>query len=58
MQFGYATSKLAGTELYKKLGLGYRHTLSKRVTLYADVAHDNVPTREETGYDLGIEYNF
>ena len=25
---------------------------------YADVAHDSVPTREETGYDLGIEYNF
>ena len=58
VQFGYATSELAGTDLYKKFGVGYRHALSKRVTLYADVAHDSVPTREEMGYDLGVEYNF
>lgn len=58
VQFGYATSELGGTDLYKKFGIGYRHALSKRVTLYADAAHDSVPTSNGTGYDVGIEYIF
>lgn len=57
---GYGTSKnrTTNTDLAKKFGLGYRHPLSKRTFLYADVARDSVPASNKTGYDLGIQHNF
>ena len=58
VQFGYGTGKLANTTLMRKIGLGYRHALSKRTTLYTDVARDNVLRSNKSGYDAGIYHTF
>jgi predicted porin len=50
----------------RKMGLGYHHNLSKRTTLYADIANakttDNIASTPSfgtrTGFDLGIKHNF
>jgi predicted porin len=55
---GYSTQKTAATTSSKKVGLGYRHSLSKRTFLYADFARDSVPAANKTGYDFGIQHNF
>ena len=62
---GYAASKndTTGVDISKKWGLGYRHPLSKRTYLYADVARDSKVTTpagdpEKSGYDLGIRHTF
>lgn len=43
----------------KKLGLGYQHTLSKRTSLYADIARVAPSTGSRTNLgDLGISHKF
>jgi predicted porin len=67
---GYAVAKnrTTNTDISKRLGLGYRHNLSKRTFLYADFARESVNAAalvagstnnfEKNGYDFGIQHNF
>ena len=38
--------------------LGYHYALSKRTTLYADVANNSKALTEKTGYDFGVKHAF
>lgn len=57
---GYAQGKIGLQNAQKKASLGYRHDLSKRTFLYADVTQVGkaVTTTENTGYDIGVQHNF
>lgn len=58
---GYGQSKVgdgATAVERKRFGIGYNHNLSKRTTLYANVAHEREIDDNENGYDLGIIVRF
>ncbi len=51
--------KSGGTKISQKTGIGYFYPLSKRTTVYVDVANDSkAVASEKTGYDLGIKHTF
>lgn len=54
---GYAQNKTGSAEASKKASIGYRHDLSKRTYLFADLARVNTVS-EKTGYDFGLQHNF
>ncbi|MEY4564080.1 MAG: hypothetical protein RLZZ618_3357 [Pseudomonadota bacterium] len=60
--YGIRDNRTTNVKLNKKLGLGYHHALSKRTTLYVDVANerrDNMASNlVKTGWDLGVKHNF
>ena len=62
VSYGRLKNKSSGVVTDEQLGAGYHYALSKRTTLYADVAteqRDDIPAdREKTGYDIGIRHNF
>ena len=58
LRASYGQLKVAGNTVSKKAGLGYFYPLSKRTTVYADVANDSEAVDEKTGYDLGIKHTF
>jgi predicted porin len=58
LKAAYGTQERGGVRTAQKLGLGYHHSLSKRTTIYADVAQDSKATRAKSGYDLGIIHTF
>jgi predicted porin len=41
-----------------KMGAGYDYLLSKRTTVFADIARDSKFTTEKSAYDLGIKHTF
>lgn len=41
-----------------KAGVGYDYLLSKRTTVFADIARDSKVATEKTAYDLGIKHTF
>lgn len=41
-----------------KWGLGYHYPLSKRTTVYADVARDGEVANHKTGANIGLKHNF
>lgn len=63
LRVGYGEREIGDVTTIKKAGLGYHYALSKRTTMYFDVAHDSEATTpignvEKTGYDVGIKHNF
>ena len=54
----YGTSKVGGIVTARKIGLGYHHNLSKRTTLYVDVANDSKAAGRKSGFDLGLRHTF
>ena len=38
--------------------IGYHHNLSKRTTVYVDVARNSKAATQQTGYDFGLKHNF
>lgn len=70
LRVGYAQSKIdfngGGSDKFKKAGLGYHYSLSKRTKVYVDVARGNEPyaldnggdISEENGYGVGIRHSF
>ncbi len=59
---GQLTADPAGaavkTTAAKGFGLGYHYSLSKRTTIYADMARNTALATNKAGYDLGIKHNF
>jgi predicted porin len=58
LKAGYAEQKRGNAKFAQKVGLGYYHSLSKRTTIYTDVANDRKAATQKTGYDLGIIHTF
>lgn len=59
--YGKLEDKSAGADTDKGFALGYHYFMSKRTTLYVDVARDTGTSSggdNETGYDVGIKHNF
>lgn len=54
----YGTLERADTKVSKRLAAGYHYSMSKRTTLYFDVANDSEAATSKTGYDVGIKHNF
>lgn len=68
VRIAFGEASIGGNTFTRKLGVGYRHYLSKRTWIYTDIGHDwkargpnpafpNV-NAERTGYDLGIAHYF
>ena len=45
-------------DVSSKFGIGYHYPLSKRTTVYVDVANDSEADEDKTGVDFGIKHNF
>ncbi|WP_281916200.1 porin [Caldimonas thermodepolymerans] len=45
-------------DLSSKFGIGYHYPLSKRTTVYVDVARDGEVNEHKTGVDFGLKHNF
>jgi len=45
-------------DLSSKFGIGYHYPLSKRTTVYVDVANDSEAPDHKTGVDFGLKHNF
>lgn len=59
LRASYGENKVSGVKRNQQWGFGYHYALSKRTTLYADVARDRrEPTSEKNAYDAGIKHNF
>jgi predicted porin len=59
--YGKLTNKTADVDADKGFALGYHYSLSKRTTLYADLARNTgvaAGGSNETGYDIGMKHNF
>lgn len=50
--------KVNSTVASQKMALGYHYSLSKRTTVYADIARDSKVAKSNSGYNLGIKHNF
>lgn len=46
------------TKVQDKFALGYYYALSKRTTLYTDIAHDRAFTSNRNGFDVGMMHWF
>lgn len=58
LRASYGQRKVGGTKDIKQTGLGYFYPLSKRTTVYVDVANNSELNDEKTGYDFGIKHTF
>jgi len=58
VRVAYGQLAIGGTHTSKKIAAGYHYSLSKRTTVYVDVANDSEAADSKTGYDLGIKHNF
>ncbi|HWP17600.1 MAG TPA: porin [Burkholderiaceae bacterium] len=45
-------------DLSSKFGVGYHYPLSKRTTVYADIARDQEADDHKTGFNIGLKHNF
>lgn len=57
LAYGRLKDEAAGT-MQSRIGAGYYHSLSKRTTLYVDLAQDSKATTQKTGYDVGLRHAF
>lgn len=59
-EFRVAFTKLevGNTTTSQKAALGYHYSMSKRTTVYFDVANDSKAAASKSGYDIGIKHNF
>lgn len=51
----YKRADIVGSQ---KLALGYYHPLSKRTSLYANLAHDSKAAAYKSGYEVGLQHSF
>ncbi|MEP7280963.1 MAG: porin [Rubrivivax sp.] len=58
LRASYGRLKAGNTTVSKRAALGYHYSMSKRTTLYADVAHEGEAASNKAGFDLGIKHNF
>lgn len=58
LRASYGRLKANDTEVSSRAALGYHYSMSKRTTLYVDIARDGAVAAEKTGYDVGIKHNF
>ena len=58
LRASYGRLKADSTTVSKRLALGYHYNMSKRTTLYADVANEGEASDNKTGFDFGIKHNF
>ena len=49
---------VGGADDINLVAVGYHYALSKRTTLYVDVANNSKLPAEKTGYDFGLKHNF
>ena len=56
--YGRLENKTANVDAAKGFALGYHYNMSKRTTLYVDVARNTALNAEKSGYDVGIKHNF
>ncbi|HMQ71565.1 MAG TPA: porin [Rubrivivax sp.] len=56
--YGRLENKTANVDAAKGFALGYHYNMSKRTTLYVDVARNTALSAEKSGYDVGIKHNF
>lgn len=56
--YGRLKDKTADVDAAKGFALGYHYNMSKRTTLYVDLARNTALTTEKSGYDFGIKHNF
>ena len=56
--YGRLRNKTADVDAAKGFALGYHYNMSKRTTLYVDLARNTALTTEKSGYDVGIKHNF
>lgn len=56
--YGQLRNRTAGVDAAKGFALGYHYSLSKRTTLYADVANNSAAATSKSGYDFGVKHNF
>jgi predicted porin len=59
--FGNLDAETAGgtkIDVNRVFALGYHYSLSKRTTIYADMANNKNALTSKTGYDFGIKHNF
>lgn len=54
----YGHYRRAGVTGSQKLSLGYYHPLSRRTSLYANLANDRKAAAHKTGYELGLQHVF
>ena len=55
---GILKDKTADRTLMQRTGLGYHYSLSKRTTVYVNLAHDSKLANEKSAYDLGLYHAF
>ena len=58
LRAAYGEYKNSGVTGSEKLSLGYYYPLSKRTSLYANVAHEGKVATRKTGYELGLQHHF
>jgi predicted porin len=58
LRASYGRLTADGDAVSKRAALGYHYSMSKRTTLYADVAHEGEANDNKTGFDFGIKHNF
>lgn len=56
--YGRLKNKTANVDAAKGFALGYHYSMSKRTTLYVDLARNTALPTEKSGYDVGIKHNF
>ncbi len=55
--YGKLKSSVVG-DVNKTFAAGYHYSLSKRTTLYTDIANNSKAATSKTAYDVGIKHNF
>jgi predicted porin len=58
LKAGWGQVDVDGVKVEKMVGLGMHHALSKRVALYADVAHKRFVPGSRNTYGVGLAYSF
>lgn len=58
LSYGQLKNNTTGTDLTRKMAIGYNHDLSKRTFVYANLAHDKAVATHKTGFDVGLQHNF
>jgi predicted porin len=58
LRASYGRLKIGSVTASKRAAIGYHYSMSKRTTLYADVAHEGEALSNKAGFDLGLKHNF
>lgn len=58
LRTAYGEYKNSGVVGSRKAAAGYYHALSKRTSVYANIAHDSKVPARKTGYELGLQHHF